>query len=58
MSDGALAALRSDPDAFAKELWLAAAIEWYEIGDALQVALPRSPGSRVMKFSPLWGATA
>lgn len=36
MSDGALAALRLDPNAFAKELRLAAAIKWYEIGDVSQ----------------------
>lgn len=31
MPEEALAALRKDPDAFAKELRLAAAVKWYEM---------------------------
>jgi len=34
--EGALASLRKDPEAFVKELRLAAAIKWYEIGDVSQ----------------------
>ena len=32
MSEGAFSALRKDPDEFAKELRLAAAVKWYEMG--------------------------
>lgn len=34
--EGALSSLRLDPDAFAKELRLAAAIKWYELGEVSQ----------------------
>jgi len=33
---GALASLRKDPEGFVKELRLAAAIKWYELGDVSQ----------------------
>lgn len=36
MPEGALASLRKDPDAFVKELRLAAAIKWYELGEVSQ----------------------
>lgn len=36
MPEGALASLRKDPESFARELRLAAAIKWYEIGDVSQ----------------------
>ncbi len=32
MPEGAFSALRKDPDEFAKELRLAAAAKWYEMG--------------------------
>ncbi|MCX5860349.1 MAG: UPF0175 family protein, partial [Proteobacteria bacterium] len=32
LSEGAFSALRSSPDTFAKEMRLAAAVKWYEIG--------------------------
>lgn len=32
MPEGAFSALRKDPDEFAKELRLAAAVKWYEMG--------------------------
>lgn len=43
MPEEALAALRKDPDAFAKELRLAAAVKWYEMrlvsqGGAAEIA--------------------
>lgn len=31
ISDGVLAALRKDPEAFARDLRLAAAVKWYEL---------------------------
>ncbi len=31
MSDNTLAAIRADPEAFARELRLAAAVKWYEL---------------------------
>lgn len=34
--EGALSALRRDPDAFAKELRLVAAVKWYELGEVSQ----------------------
>jgi len=36
MPEGALASLRKDPESFARELRLAAAIKWYELGDVSQ----------------------
>jgi predicted HTH domain antitoxin len=36
MPEGALASLRKDPDSFARELRLAAAIKWYELGEVSQ----------------------
>jgi predicted HTH domain antitoxin len=36
MPEGALASLRKDPEAFARELRLAAAIKWYEVGEVSQ----------------------
>jgi predicted HTH domain antitoxin len=36
MPEGALAALRKDPAGFVKELRLAAAIKWYELGEVSQ----------------------
>lgn len=36
MPEGALASLRKDPESFARELRLAAAIKWYEIGEVSQ----------------------
>jgi predicted HTH domain antitoxin len=36
MPEGALASLRKDPQSFARELRLAAAIKWYEMGDVSQ----------------------
>ena len=32
MPDGAFSALRQDPEGFAKEMRLAAAVKWYELG--------------------------
>ena len=34
--EGALAAMRKDPDAFARELRLAAAVKWYELRQVSQ----------------------
>jgi predicted HTH domain antitoxin len=48
MPEGALAALHKDPQGFAKELRLAAAVKWYELelvsqGRAAEIAgIPRS----------------
>lgn len=36
MPEGAFASLRKDPDSFARELRLAAAVKWYEIGEVSQ----------------------
>jgi len=36
MPEGALASLRKDPDGFMRELRLAAAIKWYELGEVSQ----------------------
>jgi predicted HTH domain antitoxin len=36
MPEGALASLRKDPESFARELRLAAAIKWYEVGEVSQ----------------------
>ena len=36
MPEGALAALRKDPASFAREMRLAAAIKWYELGEVSQ----------------------
>ena len=36
MPEGALASLRKDPEGFARELRLAAAIKWYELGEVSQ----------------------
>ena len=36
MPEGALASLRKDPESFARELRLAAAIKWYELGEVSQ----------------------
>jgi len=36
MPEGALASLRKDPESFARELRLAAAIKWYELGHVSQ----------------------
>ncbi|MBI2900488.1 MAG: UPF0175 family protein [Planctomycetes bacterium] len=32
MPEGALASMRNDPEGFARELCLAAAVKWYEMG--------------------------
>ena len=34
--EGALGAMRADPDAFARELRIAAAVKWYERGEVSQ----------------------
>lgn len=36
MPEGAFASLRKDPERFARELRLAAAIQWYELGEVSQ----------------------
>ena len=36
MPEGALASLRKDPEGFMRELRLAAAIKWYELGEVSQ----------------------
>jgi len=36
MPEGALASLHKDPESFARELRLAAAIKWYELGEVSQ----------------------
>ena len=36
MPEGALASLRKDPESFMRELRLAAAIKWYELGEVSQ----------------------
>jgi len=36
MPEGALASLRKDPEGFMRELRLAAAIKWYELGEISQ----------------------
>lgn len=36
MPEGALAALRKDPEGFKKELRIAAAVKWYELGEISQ----------------------
>lgn len=36
MPEGALASLRKDPEDFMRELRLAAAIKWYELGEVSQ----------------------
>ena len=36
MPEGAFASLRKDPESFARELRLAAAIKWYELGEVSQ----------------------
>lgn len=36
MPEGALASLRKDPESFKRELRLAAAIKWYELGEVSQ----------------------
>jgi predicted HTH domain antitoxin len=36
MPEGALASLRKDPQSFLRELRLAAAIKWYELGEVSQ----------------------
>ena len=36
MPEGALASLRKDPDGFVRELRLAAAVKWYEMGNVSQ----------------------
>jgi predicted HTH domain antitoxin len=36
MPEGALASLRKDPEGFVKELRLAAAVKWYEVGEVSQ----------------------
>jgi predicted HTH domain antitoxin len=36
MPEGAFASLRKEPESFARELRLAAAVKWYEIGEVSQ----------------------
>jgi predicted HTH domain antitoxin len=36
MPEGAFASLRKEPESFARELRLAAAVKWYEVGEVSQ----------------------
>jgi len=42
--EGALASLRKDPEGFARELRLVAAIKWYELGEVSQGRAAESAG--------------
>ena len=55
MPEGALASLRKDPEAFAQELRLAAAVKWYELGELSQGRAAEIAGMSRQEFMAALG---
>ena len=55
MPEGALASLRKDPESFAQELRLAAAVKWYELGELSQGRAAEIAGMSRQEFMAALG---